>query len=107
MKNFVFFNKNFISSSYFTARFLAKKFNLAGQTDIEQAEADMYVDQAVDLFTEIVKVFFEQDETKKEAASTKLISEIVPRHLKIFVAKLQKTNTGFLVGNSLTWAGKK
>ena len=38
---------------------------LAGKTSMEQAMVDEIVDTCSDTFTEIVKVFFEKDETKK------------------------------------------
>ena len=82
---------------------MARKFNLAGTTDLEQAEVDMYADQVSDLLNEAVKVHFESDSTKKAEMTTKLVNETIPNNAKIFSAKLEQTKSGYLVGNGLTW----
>ena len=91
------------SQSVAIARFLARRFSLAGSTDLEQFDVDMYVDQVNDLLNDMVKVHFEADEAKKAELTTKLQNELLPKHLAIFEAKLNQTNSGYLVGKSLTW----
>ena len=86
-----------------SARFLAKRFNLAGESEQEKAEVDMYADQLLDLFNEMMRAFFEKDETRKQELQARLQNELIPNNLKLFEAKLAKTNTGFLVGSKLTW----
>jgi len=76
----------------FTGRFLANEFNLAGTNKFEHADADMYVDQSEDLKAEW---------TKYKAAS--FVGDL-PHSFKIFDTKLHSTNTGYLIGKSLTWA---
>jgi glutathione S-transferase len=83
---------------------LAKKFNLAGKDEFELAEIEMYADQVVDLQVELVKVRFEQDETKKAAGMQKLSTETVPNSFKILEARLAKTGSGFLAPSGLSWA---
>jgi len=64
----------------------------------------MYVDQVTDLLNEMVKVHFESDEAKKAEITAKFQGEILPKHLTIFETKLNQTNSGYLVGNNLTFA---
>lgn len=70
---------------------MAKRFKLAGATDLEQVEVDMYVDQINDLFNEMIKVRFEKDVTKKAETNAKLQNEQAPHNFKIFETKLNQT----------------
>ena len=92
-----------LSQSVAIARFLARKFNLAGTTDLEQAEVDMYADQVSDLLNEAVRVRFESDPTRQAEMTTKFVNETIPNNAKLFSAKLEQTKSGYLVGNGLTW----
>ena len=47
-----------IAQSLTIARFLARKFGLAGKTLEEQVEVEMYGDQIADLLSEIYKFYF-------------------------------------------------
>jgi prostaglandin-H2 D-isomerase / glutathione transferase len=64
----------------------------------------MYVDQVTDFLNQLVKVHYETDEVKKAELAAKLQTEVIPTHMKIFETKLTQTNTGHLVGASLTLA---
>ena len=66
----------------------------------------MIVDQIIDLQNEFIKVHFEANEEKKKELGTKLLTETLPTNLKYLEAILNsnKTNSGFLVGDSLTLA---
>jgi len=57
-----------IPQSTAIARFLAKRFNLAGKTDVEQAQVDVVVDTIQDLFHAFLPIIREQDETKKNSS---------------------------------------
>ena len=46
----------------------------------------------------------EADQARKTELETKLTGETIPKNFKFFEDKLAKTNTGFLIGSSLTWA---
>ena len=83
---------------------MAKKFKLAGTNDLEQVQVDMYVDQTNDLLNEMIRALTEKDETKKAELNAKLQNELAADNFKIFVAKLNQTNSGYLVGKSLTFA---
>lgn len=87
------------------ARYIAKQFNLAGASDLDQAKADAVVDTCMDMqIAYYTKVFRAKDE-EKEAAKKSYIDEDAPGHL----AKIDKIiglfgSNGFSVGSSLTWA---
>ncbi len=87
------------------ARFLAKKFNLAGSDDLSHAKCDVIVDTISDLAQAYYqKVFFIPKEQQAEAEK-KFMVEDAPKHL----ANIEKLITlygsnGHSVGNSVTWA---
>ena len=83
---------------------MARRLNLAGSGDREQAEVDMYADQVQDLFNEMGKVYRETDETRKKELEAKLKSETVPQQLAIFETRVSKTGSGFLASSGLTYA---
>jgi len=88
------------------ARYLAKKFNLAGKNELDQAKADMIVDCLEDATKPIVSIFIEKDEAKKAEAKKKYTEEQLPASLAM-LEKLLISNGGgdkFFVGTELTWA---
>lgn len=95
-----------IPQSVAIARFLAKKFNLAGKTDVEQAQADVVVDTVGDLIAAYVPVRREQDENKKKELLDKFLAEDLPKQLGNLetLGKLYSNGGQFFVGDSLTWA---
>ena len=88
------------------ARFLAKKLQLAGKDDFEQAKVDAVVDTIIDLFKSFVPILLEQDETKKQAIKKKFFDEDMPKHLQNLevLGKLYGNGGPYFVGNHLTWA---
>jgi glutathione S-transferase len=92
-----------ISQSMTIARYLAREFKLAGSNSLEAAMADMYADQLVDLFNEMLKSHFEKDEAKKKELSEKFNKETLPNTLSKFEAQLAGNN-GHLAGKELTYA---
>jgi len=88
------------------ARYLARKYNLAGKTDKEQAQADMFVDCFEDSTKPILTFFSEQDTTKKEELKKKYREEQLPGYLTLLENLLKQNHggDGFLVGSGLTWA---
>ena len=63
----------------------------------------MYGEQLNDLFEIMCKAFFETNENRKEELKNKLCMDILPKSMLIFENKLKLTNTGNLIGESLTW----
>jgi len=87
-------------------RYLAREFNLAGKTELDQAKADMLVDCFDDSCKPILAFFMEKDEAKKAEAKKKFVEEQLPASLTMLEALLVANNggTGYFVGNELTWA---
>jgi len=95
-----------ICQSATLARLLARRFNLAGKTDLDQARADMLIDCYEDTIKPALSFFWDKDEEKKAAAKQKFLEEQLPVSLD-HLEKLLKGNNGgdgFLVGDELTWA---
>jgi glutathione S-transferase len=88
------------------ARFLARKFNLAGKTEIEQARVDMIVDCFEDTLKPAVTIYFEKDEAKKAELRKKFLEEQLPVSLDNLekLLKENKGGDGYFVGDVLTWA---
>jgi len=88
------------------ARYIARKYNLAGKTDLEQAQADMIIDCFEDSLKPIVSIFVEKDEAKKAELKKKYADEQLPGYLTLFEALLKANHGGdkFLVGAERTWA---
>lgn len=93
-----------LSQSMTIARFLANKFNLAGSSPLEKAQADMVVDCVTDFFNESVKIFFEKDEDKKKGLEEKMQNETAPAFIKNMTIILTKNGGQYMVGKGLTWA---
>lgn len=89
-------------SSYTTylnlAKFLAKRFNLAGRNEIEETMISMYGDQVNDLMARIFQI------RNNDTAIENYYKNIFPNELGVFEERLKKTNSGFLIGENLSWA---
>jgi len=96
-----------LSQSLTIARYLARKYGLAGKTDLEQAQADMTVDCIEDSLRPVPVFYrFEQDPVKKAELKKKYIEEQLPEFLNKLEALLvhNKGGDGYFVGDHLTWA---
>jgi len=95
-----------LCQSHSCARYLARKFNLAGKTELEQAQADMIVDCLDDSVKPIYSFFFEKDEAKKEECKKNFREEQLPVSLGHLENILKSNNggDGYFVGKELTWA---
>jgi len=95
-----------ISQSTAFGRLLARRFSLAGKTDLDQARADMLVDCYEDTVKPALSFFDEKDEEKKASTMKKFKEEQLPGSLDSLEKLLIGNNggDGFLVGNELTWA---
>jgi len=99
--------KVILCQSLAIARYLARKYNLAGKTDLEQAQADMIVDCFEDAYKPVPKFTrYEQDPVKKAGLKKMYMEEQLP----VFLSKLEKLlvankgGDGYFVGDGLTWA---
>lgn len=85
------------------ARYLAKEFDLCGKNKKETAECDMYSDLLNDLFDLMCQTYFETDESRKSEYKLKLAETSIPLTMHYLEEKLRLANTGYLVGDSLTY----
>ncbi|CAF1562435.1 unnamed protein product [Adineta steineri] len=86
--------------------FLAKRFQLAGKDNIEQATVIAIVNTLMDLMKQFLSFRHENDPRKRlELVKSFYINEL-PRYLQNVevLAKQYGNNGPFLVGNNLTWA---
>jgi len=88
------------------ARYFARKFNLAGKTELEQAQVDMFIDCFEDTIKPFFQTFRETDEAKKAEIKKKFVEEQLPASLAMLEALLKQNHGGdhYLVGSDLTWA---
>merc|ERR1711892_145214 len=93
-----------LGQSMTIARYLARRFGLAGQNDLDAAEADQAVDAVTDLVNDPGSVMREKDEPKKAEMMTKIKSERLPNWLKMMEALLNSKGGDHFAGKQLTWA---
>ncbi|OXA49471.1 hematopoietic prostaglandin D synthase [Folsomia candida] len=87
------------------ARFVAKRFNLAGRDEFEAAKCDEYVDAMKDFCIEAFRAIrLEQDLAKKAAIKVTMMATVIPKYLQKFEDILSRSKSGWLVGDGVTWA---
>ncbi|XP_070544579.1 glutathione S-transferase 1-like [Ptychodera flava] len=94
-----------LSQSFAIARYLANEFGLAGKTNLEKAQADMFCDALNDLTPKLTEMFLGNDEKKAEVRK-ELVEQLLPvtfTNMERLFSK-NKDGTGCLVGDGLTWA---
>ncbi|XP_060071065.1 glutathione S-transferase-like [Ylistrum balloti] len=99
-----------LSQSLAIARYLAREFDLAGHSSLEQCLVDQVVDTAADAFTEYYEYFKLQRKTKIKGKKVELqktfVNETVPRFARIF-NNFMESNGGenmYFVGTQMTIA---
>ncbi|XP_046358199.2 probable glutathione S-transferase 6 [Haliotis rufescens] len=92
------------SESVAINNFLARKFGLYGSTDFEMVEVDQVVGITQDMWKVIVDWVHENDETKKAALQKENEEKNFPKYLDFFEKILKTNDTGFYVGNQLSYA---
>merc|ERR1711879_32984 len=93
-----------ICTSMAIARFLAGKFGLAGNTNLERAQADEIVDTINDIINKRIVAMFETNEEKKLELMRDLMCEFIPATLARLESRLQERGGQFFAGNNLSWA---
>ncbi|GMR61435.1 hypothetical protein PMAYCL1PPCAC_31630, partial [Pristionchus mayeri] len=93
-----------LSQSRAIERFLAKKFDLAGKDDWEQAKVDEMVMGVEDLLVKLQPWFNEKSEAKKIEIFRTLVDEEIVPFLTRYERFLEASGTGFFVGNAITLA---
>merc|ERR1711915_292409 len=89
-----------IGQSMACARFLARKYNLAGQTSMEMAQ----VDEIVDVIQDLLNAWYSLYHTKDAAGQQKFLETNVPMSMSQIEKKLVSRGGQFLVGNSFSRA---
>jgi len=93
-----------LTQSHTIARYLARKFNIAGKNDLEAAQADAYIDLIYDILDAVKPVHYETDPEKKKELMVNLVAEKIIPTLAIVEKQLKANGSQYLVGSSLTWA---
>jgi len=93
-----------LAQSNTIARYLARKYGLAGSGEWEQALVESVLDTCEDLFQGISRVF-KADESKKEEEGKNLREKTVPETLDRFEKFIaQNGSNGHVIGNKMTLA---
>ncbi|CAL2040712.1 unnamed protein product [Caenorhabditis brenneri] len=97
-----------IPQSSAIGRYLAKKFGYAGKTNEEAAWVDAVIDQFKDFLISQKRLTMAMRNKKSPEQIEELIeSEVNPAkrvYFKILNELLEKSQSGYLIGDSLTWA---
>jgi len=96
-----------LSQSLAIARYLAKKYGLAGKRDLDQIRVDMIVDCMEDILSPMrIFRYVVQDPVKQEELKKKYVEEELPEYLTKLETLLvsNEGGNGYFVGDELTWA---
>ncbi|XP_046456709.1 glutathione S-transferase 1-like isoform X4 [Daphnia pulex] len=93
-----------LAQSNAIARYLARKYGLAGKDEWEQAQTDMYIENIHDLLNAAAVPFMEKDPAKQKELYQKFMTDTIASHVVAVEKQLKKNNTGYLVGKQLTAA---
>ncbi|VDO19014.1 unnamed protein product [Heligmosomoides polygyrus] len=96
-----------LAQSHAIGRYLARKFGYAGKSEFDEAVVDSIMDQTKDFFMEIRPYFRTLLGFEKGDLDALMKDVVLPARDKFFplITKFLKNNkSGFLVGDSLTWA---
>ncbi|KAL1517746.1 hypothetical protein ABEB36_001477 [Hypothenemus hampei] len=92
-----------IAQSNAIARYLARKFGLAGKDEWEALQCDVLVDTLGDLQASVTQAMKEPDPIKREEVRARVTKEELPFYLTKF-EKIVRDNGGYSVGNDITWS---
>lgn len=95
-----------IAQSNAIIRFLADRFGLSGENDLERSQCDMISEQIRDLRESLVSIYRMKESEEKKVALDAALNDSVPNGYQL-VQNFLETNTngnGFLVGNKISYA---
>uniref|UniRef100_A0A9J2P7J0 glutathione transferase n=1 Tax=Ascaris lumbricoides TaxID=6252 RepID=A0A9J2P7J0_ASCLU len=101
------FDGHKLAQSFAINRYLARKFGFAGNDPLEEAFVDSIADAFNDFFRETIKTVVAAANDDVEDKEAVYNETIVPAKEKLFPPLrqfLSKSNSGYVVGKSLTWA---
>nr|UOU03297.1 glutathione S-transferase sigma 8-2 [Brachionus rubens] len=93
-----------IPQSNSIVRFVAERFGLCGANDLEKAQCDAISEQVRDIFDSLVNIYLIKDNDEKNRSLDKALSESVPNGFKLIQNILESNQSGFLVGDKITYA---
>ena len=82
-------------------RFLAKEFNLYGETNWDQAQADMVVDCIMDIALMLVESWYEEDPEKSAQFKKEFEEEHFPKGMSLIEKLLKKNGGKHFAGNKV------
>ncbi|XP_060070593.1 S-crystallin SL11-like [Ylistrum balloti] len=84
------------------ARCVARDLDLYGKTPEENTEVDVVLETLNDLFNDLIKIFFEKDEKKKDELKAALGETVIPKYVEHF--ENIKGKKEWMVGSAMTIA---
>ncbi|BFZ10721.1 hypothetical protein BsWGS_13760 [Bradybaena similaris] len=88
------------------SRYIARKYNLAGKSDIDQLQADIilnYVDEIRGIISRVRNDKIYTEEQKKELEA-RVVTGLMPKLLVKMEKRLSESSSGYLVGDALSIA---
>jgi len=92
-----------LTQSHSIARFLARRFKIAGRNNLEAAQADAYVDLVYELMDGMTASFYETDPEKKKELGQKFMTEELGPKLRTVEKQLKANGSHYLVGDSVSF----
>jgi glutathione S-transferase len=93
-----------LAQSSTIGRYLARKYKLTGEDDVEAAKCDELIDALSDVRQEWRKFFMESDEGKKAELKKTLLETQIPKYFNKFSAIKEENGGQWMVGKNVTWA---
>jgi len=91
-----------LSQSFAIARFLGKKYNIAGLDYLEAAKCDEYADCVKDILKEVEQMYTD-DETRKMEVKKTVLNKSIPKFLAPIDEDIKNNGGKYLVGDNFTW----
>ena len=95
-------NKEYLTESLTIARFLASRFGLVGENELERAQCDEVVDCLIETWYTSGYCFYEKEEARKAQLEEKLLKVEIPRLLGHLERKLEANGGEHMVGNKVS-----
>jgi glutathione S-transferase len=92
-----------IAQSNAIIRFLANRLGLSGANEFENAQCDMIAEQIRDVRDSLVVLYRMKDGDEKQQLLDKAMSESVPNGYKLVQNVLERSQSGFLVGDKISY----
>jgi glutathione S-transferase len=96
-----------LAQSCAIARYLARKFNLAGKDEFEQAHVDSIADLQKDVYSKVQQYFgvvAGRVEGDREALKASVLIPTLEQYMPIFERLLKESGSGFFAKSGVTWA---